>query len=1023
MNIETLPYGNAGWSARAGIAEEIIAARPGPPFIFDTVLIIVPVSRMRRAYGRLFLDVMERIHGASALVQPDVLTLHQFFSRLYAKLDAPPVIDENSRLIALEGIVKELIAGRPEFGRTTDILAPSLSSAVAAMIEQLSSSAITAERLAETVGRSDFPDKPQVRLLTEAFVRYERILADRGLVDPGGMLDLLDRRFDPSWLAQYVRIVIDGVHETGELQARLLKKIADHAHCTLLVEALSRENIERAGDRHPLRLVRIFLEKAGVLPGPSRLPPPPEDQLLGETLFSNISFADTEQAARTLPSFSRDIRLLSAVNMREEVSLVAACVKESLQNGTQPDSVLTAFPSLDEYGPLAEEIFGDYGIPYNRALGRQLSSSPVTTAMLSLLRACQEDFSGPSLLRVLSSPFLKFADRPSLPPSLDRLMRRRRISGGKEKLRAALRRRPGDGEREQLAEALTDLFHALAPFAVGEPAPLHQWMEKLQGLLNWSGIDSRVDLIKGALNINLQAYRKLEETLVSLDHAARLFPAYRYTFDEWLFLLRKTFMHTRFQVPPEDEGGVQILGLHESAVHGWNEIYLGGLVDGKFPQRPPQNIFLPEAVLETLGLRIRETARMNAGLQFYRLLLSAPKVTLTFPENEGDRPVTPSPFLEELTPLRNAGLINRGVTKTTGLQFSLKIEDSRSIPELAKAVSVAGDATVLQDIVRAGIKGAAAIAASVVPESRKQAPVLVPQNKREFTVTELDAYLRCPYDYYVARVLGIEPLEEVTEDISAAKRGSTIHAILREFYQLWSGPVSTENRDHARRLLEKLATDAFGRESDTFRNRRERDRFLNVMAGRFLDAEEEFWKQGMKPLYLELDLGQFSLRLTNGEEALISGKVDRIDADEDGNFMIVDYKTGSYPLARMEGEQEIFQLPVYAVMAQVAKHAAPALKRPMGLVYYDLAGKTGAGARDVVLFDKEARNDHPSSKPRASARSAGEFERILQNSMARARSAVEGILAGEFSTRPQNENRCRFCPSSVMCESEEPDVS
>ena len=66
-------------------------------------------------------------------------------------------------------------------------------------------------------------------------------------------------------------------------------------------------------------------------------------------------------------------------------------------------------------------------------------------------------------------------------------------------------------------------------------------------------------------------------------------------------------------------------------------------IDGTFPQRLPQNIFLPEATLEDLGVRSLEKERLNAAHQFYSLILSADTVTLSWPENEGDRPVVPSP--------------------------------------------------------------------------------------------------------------------------------------------------------------------------------------------------------------------------------------------------------------------------------------------------------------------------------------------------------------------------------------------
>jgi ATP-dependent helicase/nuclease subunit B len=720
-------------------------------------------------------------------------------------------------------------------------------------------------------------------------------------------------------------------------------------------------------------------------------------------------------------SFARDIKVLSAVNAREEVSLIAATVKKSLKKGTAADSILVAFPALDEYSPLVEEIFNGYGIPYNRALGRQLSSSPVAAAVVSLLRASQEDFSGPSLLRVFSSAFLKFGETPALAPALDRLMRHRRVTGGKNKLLSELKyHTAGNHDRDILTGPLKELFDSLLPFSQKEAAPLSIWMERLSHLLTWSGLGARVALIKGPLNINLQAFKKLSETLTALAGAGKLFPDHRYTFSEWFFLLKKTLMHARFQVPPEDEGGVQILGLDESMGHSWEEIYLGGLIDGKFPQRLPQNIFLPEQTLEAMGVRTLEKGRLNAASHFYRLLLSADRVMLTFPENDGDRPVVPSPFLEELTPLRKAGLVNRGIEKTSGIQFSLRIEESRSISELAKSISLEKNHERLRDLLDSDVNGMDAIRKAIASGPAEAAEAVLPKHKREFSVTELDLYIRCPYDYLVTRILGLEPLEEVTEDISPLDRGSKVHAILRNFYLSWNGPVTSQNRGEAGALLKRLADSEFDKEADTFRNRRDKESFLTLMVERFLDAEEEFWKSGMRPLYLEQKIDRHPLLLANGEEVYLTAKIDRIDGDDRGNFIIVDYKTGKYPLPKLNADQDIFQLPVYAVMARsTLQGIGPELKTAAGLAYYDLAAKMGPTARDVVLYNSDLLTDQPSSKPKASPKTREEFEAILNRSMAKAREAIEGILAGDFASRPQDENRCRYCPNEMMCEKEE----
>jgi len=131
MNCIIVSYGSAGWSEKRRFIERLIASRPGPPFMYNDVLILVSSSRMKRMYGRLFLDIV--LHkGSSALVQPEVQTLHHFFEKRYSSLKGPRLMDENSRLILLEGLVKERLINSSLFSQSPDLLAPSLSAAIAA---------------------------------------------------------------------------------------------------------------------------------------------------------------------------------------------------------------------------------------------------------------------------------------------------------------------------------------------------------------------------------------------------------------------------------------------------------------------------------------------------------------------------------------------------------------------------------------------------------------------------------------------------------------------------------------------------------------------------------------------------------------------------------------------------------------------------------------------------------------------------------------------------------------------------
>src|SRR5574341_1829266 len=210
MKCIILPYGNAGWSEKIRVLEEVISSRPHEPFIYNDVLLLVPSTRMKRTYGKLFLDLVER-KGSSALVQPDIRTLHQFMEKQYLHLRGPRLMDENSRLVLLEGLVKERLIGNALFRQDPDLLAPSLSAAIAKMIEQLSAAGVAPGDLSLTIRDAEFFDKPQVKLLIDVYARYATVLQERNLTDPAGMRTYLLDHFDPAWLSAYRTIIIDGI--------------------------------------------------------------------------------------------------------------------------------------------------------------------------------------------------------------------------------------------------------------------------------------------------------------------------------------------------------------------------------------------------------------------------------------------------------------------------------------------------------------------------------------------------------------------------------------------------------------------------------------------------------------------------------------------------------------------------------------------------------------------------------------------------------------------------------------------
>src|SRR6266540_1136328 len=167
----------------------------------------------------------------------------------------------------------------------------------------------------------------------------------------------------------------------------------------------------------------------------------------------------------------------------------------------------------------------------------------------------------------------------------------------------------------------------------------------------------------------------------------------------------------------------------------------------------------------------------------------------------------------------------------------------------------------------------------------------------------LDKYLHCPRLYRFLYVDGMWNRSRVTATQSF---GTTIHAVMREFFRL---PVA---RRSAERLL-GLLRDCWVKEG--YRSREE--------------------------LQTEVDLQ------ASWGDVVLKGRLDRVDTDRDGGLVVVDYKTGRRPVSQEAADADS-ALTIYAALAQRRLH------RPVhGLVLdYVVAGTQVRTERPPEVLDE-----------------------------------------------------------------------
>ncbi len=162
--------------------------------------------------------------------------------------------------------------------------------------------------------------------------------------------------------------------------------------------------------------------------------------------------------------------------------------------------------------------------------------------------------------------------------------------------------------------------------------------------------------------------------------------------------------------------------------------------------------------------------------------------------------------------------------------------------------------------------------------------------------SQLDSFTTCPLQYKYRYILRIP-----VPPSAALAFGDIMHRTVWAFYEL----VKNGEKPTEQTLLHLLETQwtpvGFGNRA-----------YEQKMKAHGIELLKEFYVKGYDPKVVPRDLEQpFRLKIT--PILKLGGKIDRIDALENGKIEIIDYKTGQAPKAKKVTDD--FQLTVYALAA------------------------------------------------------------------------------------------------------------
>jgi len=826
----------------------------------------------------------------------------------------------------------------------------------------------------------------QTRFLSAVFTAYERVLVERDLFDEHRLRTQLTSGGAPRPLRHVVVAVGDRVADPDGLwpvDFTLLSTLPDLD----ALDIVATEALLASGLLERVHAALPALEEVTDASGPFR-----------------------DGTAVTYPRLivpTTDAPVAVARDREEELAGVARRIKAARRAGRATPLARHALVVRRPlpYLYLARSVFGGAGVPFETLDTLPLAAEPYAAALDQVLDAAGSGFSRVALIALLRSKHLRFDTlasdlTPQAVSSLDRALAEVRYLGGIDRLvtlsaswadATADTGREGRRQRRALPalQAAVAIARELGPLADSR-AVLSQ-LETVQRFLERYHRDGAIDAetertgrvrraVTGALTALGQAYAAHDPD--ALASGAELASTIR----RWLGA--QTFA-ARTGV-----AGVRVLDAQAARFADVDEVQVLGLVEGEWPEPPRRSIFYPPVLLGLLDPapaaddpnRRESDAMAAARAGFLDLLgLARHQVRASGFSLEADAVVEPSPFVDDLGTLG----------------FAREVEPV-SIPAAVFAdEALLADPPVLDAVPLLAREWAAVRLQAPAAGDRRYRGEAGPWALPRVSVSRIDRYLKCPFQFFASEVLGLEEEPDDGERPPPWERGRFLHAIFEAFFREWQQDGATritpdrvpEARTRLIGICERALESLPSHEAAIERTRLYGSAVGAGIIDRVLSMEAE------RPSHVERRLVEFDIDASflfrapdEGEPRAIRlrAKVDRVDLLEGGTFRVIDYKSKLVP-----DPKRSVQLQVYtsAVAQQLGRAGDP--RQPVEACYLSLEGESAVKAL------------RPSK--------GQSLDDVLKEAEQRMVQAIDDMEAGHFPARPTPRSLCAQCPFDGVC--------
>ncbi|MFH0735304.1 MAG: PD-(D/E)XK nuclease family protein [bacterium] len=672
---------------------------------------------------------------------------------------------------------------------------------------------------------------------------------------------------------------------------------------------------------------------------------------------------------------------IKGTNRIKEVEYIAKEIKTLItEKKVDPNKICVSFNLIKNYSPIIRDVFTKYKIPFNLTDRYSLDNSTLITFIINLLNIEENDYYFKDVFRILNNKYIKnyIGDSYDLVNAAGELKitigKRNWIDSINNKINVKDQFLDNDENNEINIERyknglfqIEKIIALLKPFSAN--LTIDQFFNELKKLITILKIPSTI--ITNNITTdqkNIKALTTFIETLKEVFNLLKKEYGNETEFNLNFYLenIKTSCKWARYNIKEISDYGVLITTINEFRGLNFDYLFVGGLIDGDFPTRYNPEIFNQETFMQK-----DVTHQTEERYHFYQTLCSWNKqLFLSAPELQGESELEESIFFKELEKIFFITERNLSQEKQTNYDSMVysdeeffilfgkalnenntelikKLVENPKFAKFKENIAKIINYLEIDNIRRNDNTNQTMFNGYILPselndENTKLIQQLLNYSiNKQFSITQLEEYAKCPFKYFTGRLLKIKTTKEPTEELETFEIGNLLHDILFDFYnELRDKNISISNCTDeifkkAKQMLFNIAEKKVAESNLIFPiSFFEREKILGIngkkdesVLTKYLENEQKETNNFL-PEFFEVKFGYIKGekhdKILSIDESLdfggvkIRGKIDRIDIDkETKTFNIIDYKSGkTKPSSSDMWDGISLQLPVYMMAAK-----------------------------------------------------------------------------------------------------------